>query len=141
MKILAVDFGLKRMGFAVGNTVIRTAVPISPAVRKNKEEDIRYIKNLIDQYDIGEIIVGYPLNMDGSKGLITRQVENFAKELKNKTGLNTRLVDERLTSFEAEEELKSFQPDYKKRKKVIDSISAWLMLKSFVENKGEETGE
>jgi putative Holliday junction resolvase len=137
MKILAIDFGLKRIGFAFGNTVIRTAVPIPPAVRKNKEEDIRCIKNLIDEYDIAKIIVGYPLNMDGTKSLITRQVENFTKELKKKTGMDTEFVDERLTSFEAEEELKSIQPDYKKRKKIIDSISAWLMLKSYVENRGE----
>jgi putative Holliday junction resolvase len=133
MKILSIDFGLKRMGFAVGDTTLRTAAPITPLKRKNKDQDIHHIKNLIPEYDIDKIIIGYPLNMDGTKSKITIQVENFAKHIKKKIHIETEFVDERLTSFEAEEVLKSYQPNHKKRKQILDSISAFIILKSYME--------
>jgi putative Holliday junction resolvase len=133
MKILSIDFGLKRMGFAVGDTALRTAVPITPIRRKNNEQDIRHIKKLIPEYTIDKIIIGYPLNMNGTKSTITLQVENFIKHIKKKIDIETEFVDERLTSFEAEEILKSLQPNYKKRKQILDSISALIILKSYME--------
>ncbi|MCP4157592.1 MAG: Holliday junction resolvase RuvX [bacterium] len=134
MKILAIDYGLKRIGFAIGNPIIRTATPIDPIIRKNSKQAVDDIKQLVDEYDITKIIVGHPLNMDGSKSNITLQVENFAKKLKNKLNIDTQLVDERLTSFEADEVLKNHQPDYKKRKKKLDSISASIILNSYMES-------
>ncbi|MCX6580960.1 MAG: Holliday junction resolvase RuvX [Candidatus Aminicenantes bacterium] len=136
MKILAIDFGMKRMGFAVGNTDPRTAAPIAPLVRQNEQQDTMYIQNLLDEYDIAKIIIGYPLNMDGSKSDVTLQVENFARQIKERFAIESEFVDERLTSFEAEEMLKEFQPDYKKRKKVLDSVSALVILRSYLESVG-----
>lgn len=135
MKILAIDFGMKRMGFAVGSPAIRTATPIAPLHRNKRspEEDFRHIQTLIDEYDISRIIVGYPLNMDGSKSPITLRVEAFVQRLRKKTDREIECVDERLTSFEAEEELKTIQPDYKKRKKVLDSMSAFVLLRGYME--------
>ena len=121
------------MGFAIGDTALRTAAPITPIKRKNKEQDIQHIKNLIPEYDINKIIVGYPLNMNGTKNKITLQVENFFKHIKKKIKIETEFVDERLTSFEAEELLKSHQPNYKKRKQILDSISALIILRSYME--------
>ncbi|HLP57338.1 MAG TPA: Holliday junction resolvase RuvX [Candidatus Deferrimicrobium sp.] len=136
MKILAIDFGMKRMGFAVGNTILKTATPIAPLVRQNEQQDIIYIQNLIDEYDIVKIIIGYPLNMDGTKSNFTMQVENFARLIKEHFTIETDFVDERLTSFEAEEMLKEFQQDYKKRKKMLDSVSALVILRSYMEHMG-----
>jgi putative Holliday junction resolvase len=136
MKILAIDFGMKRMGFAVGNTDLRTAAPIVPMVRQNEQQDTMYIQNLLDEYDIAKIIIGYPLNMDGSKSDFTLQVENFARQIKERFAIESEFVDERLTSFEADEMLKEFQPDYKKRKKVLDSVSALVILRSYMERVG-----
>jgi len=136
MKLLAVDFGMKRMGFAVGNSVIRTAAPIDPIVRKGDVPDIQYIEHLIDEYDISKILIGCPLNMDGTKSGITLDVEAFTEKLKEKIPGNivVEFVDERLSSFEAEEMLKSHQQDYKKRKKILDSISALVLLSSYIDN-------
>ena len=133
MKILAIDFGTRHMGFAVGNYFIRTATPIAPLVRKNEEKDFQYIKQLIDEYDISKIIIGYPLNMDGTKSETTLQVEQFARQLKENIDIETEFVDERLTSFEAHELLKSQHPDYKKRKKILDSVSALIILRTYLE--------
>lgn len=136
MKILAIDFGMKRMGFAVGNTDLRTATPIAPMVRQNERQDIIYIQNLLDEYDIGKIIIGYPLNMDGSKSDFTLQVEDFSRQISRRFAIETEFVDERLTSFEADELLKEYQEDYKKRKKVLDSVSALVILRSYIESMG-----
>ncbi len=142
MKILAVDYGLKRVGFAVGSPLLHTAVPIEPVSRKSTEQMMEVIENLVHEYDISRIIIGYPLNMDGSESNMSKQVKNFARRLKNKLEkselfIDTELVDERLTSFEAEEILKShehFRGDYKKRKKILDSISALVLLKTFLDD-------
>jgi putative Holliday junction resolvase len=131
VKILAIDFGMKRMGFAVGNTVINTAVLIEPIDRKNSRQVVEHIKRLVSDYEIERILLGYPLNMDGSKSPITREVEHFAQRLGKSLvpGLEITFMDERLSSFEAEEELKTLHRDYKKRKKILDSMSALVILR------------
>jgi putative Holliday junction resolvase len=75
--------------------------------------------------------------MDGTKSSSTDQVEHFTRRLKKNLapGITTQYIDERLSSFEADEELKSLQPNYKKRKKIIDSMSALMILRRFMEKK------
>jgi putative Holliday junction resolvase len=135
MKILAIDFGLKRIGFAVGNTYIKSATPIQQLDRKNMDFDLEFILQIIDEYDIQHIIMGHPLNMDGTPGKLAGAVENFKNFLIKRIpqGIDIELVDERLSSFEAEELLKPVQGDYKKRKKVLDSVSAMMLLKDYLE--------
>ncbi len=121
------------MGFALGNTLIATATPLEQIERKNKKQVNQHIEYLIDEYGIEKIVVGCPYHMDGSKGAMSEEVERFANSLRGRTRLQVELVDERLTSFEAEELLKTHQKDYKKRKKVLDSISALVILKNYME--------
>lgn len=135
MKILAIDFGNKRLGFALGDTTINTATPLKQIDRKNNAQDIQYIKDLIAGYEVEKIVTGYPLHMDGSKSKIVTAVENFMRSLQKKIPLPVDFIDERLTSFEAEELLKAHQPDYKKRKKILDSISALVILRRYMERK------
>lgn len=125
------------MGFAIGNPTINTAAPIDPITYKNTNHALEHIKQLISEYDITQILIGYPLNMDGSKSSVTGQVEHFTRRLKKTLapGIATHYVDERLSSFEAEEELKPLQANYKKRKKIIDSMSALMILRRFMEKK------
>lgn len=135
MKILAIDFGKKRLGFALGDTLINSATPLRQIDRKNITQDIDYIKGLIDEYDVQKIVTGYPLNMDGTQSKITAEVEEFSAALQKKIAIPVDFIDERLTSFEAEELLKEYKPDYKKRKKILDSISALVILRSYMERK------
>jgi putative Holliday junction resolvase len=131
VKILAIDFGMKRMGFAIGNTVINTAVPINPIAWKDSTKAVEHINQLVSDYEIDRILLGYPLNMDGSKSPVTQQVERFAQRLEKSMapGIEIEFMDERLSSFEAEEELKVLHRDYKKRKKILDSMSALVILR------------
>ena len=125
------------MGFAIGNTTINTSAPIDPLTYKNTNHALEHINRLITEYDITQLLIGYPLNMDGTKSSTTEQVEHFARRLKKTLvpGITTQYVDERLSSFEAEEELKPLQPNYKKRKKILDSMSALMILRRFMEKK------
>jgi len=136
MKILAIDFGMKRIGFAVGNPVILTATPLEPLIRKNSKQAVLYIKQLIDEYEIDHVLMGYPLHMDGARSSTTEHVENFTRHLRKALPeeIEIEFVDERLSSFEAEEQLKGIQPDYRKRKKSLDSMSALILLKRFMEH-------
>jgi len=134
-KILAVDFGMKRIGFALGNTLINTAVPLDPVMRKNSKQVIQHIKTLVEEYEINRIVLGYPLNMDGSKSAITEQVEHFTRRLQKALGpvIGVVWTDERLSSIEARESMKHIDPIHKQRKTRIDSLSAMVILKRFME--------
>lgn len=135
MKILAIDFGMKRIGFAVGNTLINTATPLDPVARKNSKQVIQHIKTLLDDYDIQRIVMGYPLNMDGSKSVITEQVEHFTRRLQKAAGpgIDVAWTDERLSSVEARQDMDHIKPGLKKRKAVIDSMSAMVILRRYME--------
>ncbi|MGE5343983.1 MAG: Holliday junction resolvase RuvX [Candidatus Omnitrophota bacterium] len=138
MKILAVDFGMRRIGFAIGNPLIHTITPIDPLIRKNSKQAVDHIRQLVDTYEITHVIVGYPLNMDGTRSSFTEQVEHFTQRLKKRLGPDIPIdfIDERLSSFEAEEELKTHPMgniDHRKKKKMLDSMSAQVLLKRFME--------
>jgi len=125
---------MKRVGFAVGSPFLGTAVPIDASARKSSKQVIDYIKELIQVHDISRVVLGYPLNMDGSRSTLCEAVEHFARRLKRGLDIPVALVDERLSSFEAEEVLKTLKADYKKRKKMIDSMSATVILRRFMES-------
>ncbi len=133
MKILAIDYGSKRMGFAIGNTILKTANPLEPLIRKNPKYDIAYIHDLITEYDIDTIVLGYPFNMDGSHSDISKKVDRFRDKLYKKLAITIELVDERLSSMEAENILKPIMKDFMRRKKVLDSMAAVVILKNFME--------
>ena len=120
------------MGFALGNTAIGSAVPLDAVEGKNSDRFIAHIKQLVDEYEIERILMGYPLNMDGTRSETTGLVENFGRRLEKSLHppIKIEFVDERLTSFEAEEELKALYPDYRKRKKFLDSTAALVILRS-----------
>ena len=133
MKILAIDFGEKRIGFAMGNTELGISLPLKPFRKIKPGPEIEHIKILITEYDIEKIVLGYPLNMDGSESQFSKRIKNFKKKLAYEIDIDIELLDERLTSFEAEEMLKSFKKQFKKRREIIDSIAAMIILNEFME--------
>lgn len=135
MRILAIDYGEKRMGFAVGNSASKNGFPLDPWQRKKIEHDIEHIKNILSEFEIEKIIIGFPYHMDGSKSPMSNKVESFKKILQKNTRIDIEYVDERLTSFEAEEMLKTIVSRSEKRKKILDSTAAWIMIKNYLEKK------
>ena len=141
MKILSIDFGLKRIGFAVGSRLLQTASPIEALARKSSKQVIQHIKHLIEEYDITQILVGYPLNMDGTPGSITQHVEHFSTRLRKavEPEIPVQWIDERLSSFEAGQQLSQLKQGSakrknkhkEKRKELLDSMSAVVILQRY----------
>lgn len=130
MRIMGLDVGEKRIGVAVSDPLGYTAQGISTV----KREDIEELKKIVSDYDIGEIVVGLPKNMDGSIGDQGKKVLDFVEKLKQEIDLPMITWDERLTTKEAEGVLLKADLSRAKRKKVIDKLAAVLILQSYLDS-------
>jgi putative Holliday junction resolvase len=117
--ILAFDFGLKRIGVAVGEPELRTAHPL-PAISGFSE-----IEKLVDEWQPASLVVGRPTSAGGEPHKMTRQAEDFARRLERRFKLPVARVDERFTSVEAERKLRGL------KKKAVDSVAAQLILEQY----------
>ncbi|RZT22235.1 MULTISPECIES: Holliday junction resolvase RuvX [Fictibacillus] len=135
-RILGLDVGTKTIGVAVSDLLGWTAQGVETIRRRpnHPEEDLNRIKELISQYEIGEVVVGLPKNMNGSIGPSGEACQNFAKELESLTGLSVILWDERLTTMAAERTLISADVSRKKRKQVIDKLAAVIILQGYMDS-------
>ena len=117
--ILAFDFGLKRIGVAVGEPELGTAHPL-PAVSRFEQ-----IEGLVTEWKPSCLVVGLPTSVKGEPHAMTRQAEDFARRLERRFKLPVARVDERYTSVEAERKLKGL------KRKAIDSVAAQLILEQY----------
>jgi len=129
--VLAIDYGRKRFGFALGNRAQRTAIPLLSVERKNHRQILGVIRKLTEEFDVGRIVIGYPLNMDGTPSETCEEVDRFIRFLIKTIALPVDRIEERLTSFEAEEMLKPVTSDRRKRKRALDSVSALVILNNY----------
>ena len=132
-RILALDFGLRNIGFAVSDELELTAQGLPTYRRSNKKNDLEHIRRLIRQYGVAEIVMGLPLRMSGAEGLQAEKVQEFAAELRRKFKLPVHLFDERLTSVEANRVLRETEMSIRRRAEVVDRLAAVLILQSFLE--------
>lgn len=132
MRIIALDYGEKRVGAAVGNSELKTGVPIKGLTRTKRGDVINFVEKLVGEYEPDIILIGQPLNMDGTPSRLSAIVEKFADKVRNKFKLEVKLIDERLSSFEAEEMINSYKASLKKEKNIVDSISALIILNRYL---------
>ena len=111
MQIVSFDYGKKKIGVAVGQTDTKTSSPLQIIFNKNNKVNFNEINTLLDEWKPDLILVGKPLNMDGSESEIMKKVEKFFKELKKNSDAKFEYVDERLTTFEARDILKESNKD------------------------------
>ena len=111
MQIIAFDFGEKKIGVAVGQTSTNTSSPLQIIFNKDNKTNWISISSLLDEWKPDLILLGKPLNMDGSDSEIMKKVDKFYKELKSIYDADIEFVDERLTTFEAREILKDEKHD------------------------------
>jgi putative Holliday junction resolvase len=95
---------------------------------------LRRIEELIEEYDVQELVLGLPLNMDGTEGERAARSREFAEMLERRTGLLVHLIDERLTTVEADEVLAECGVDRRERKKYVDTVAAIFILEDYVRN-------
>lgn len=130
--ILAFDFGLRRIGVAVGQTISYHARPLKTVYAQNGTPNWEDIKLLIEQWQADILVVGLPLNLEGREQLITHATRHFIKELKKRFKLPIYEVDERLTTIEAKEQIFSLGGYKKLQKTEIDSVVATLILEQWL---------
>ena len=111
MQIIAFDYGEKKIGVAVGQTSTNTSSPLQIIFNKDNKTNWVSISSLLDEWKPDLILLGKPLNMDGSESEIMKKVDKFYKELKSIYDADIEFVDERLTTFEAREILKDEKHD------------------------------
>ncbi|MDI6785311.1 MAG: Holliday junction resolvase RuvX [bacterium] len=135
MSIIGLDVGERRIGISVSDPEKKVATGLRALERRSIEEDIKTIEGIIRNYQAEEIVLGYPKNMDGSIGDAAKKVLSFGEELKSLVNLETIFWDERVTTLEAEKVLIKGDVRRKKRKKVIDTLSAILILQNYLDYK------
>lgn len=133
-KIMALDYGSKRIGVAASDPLGLTAQGVCVIERKNKKKDIAEIVALAEKLDVGEILMGKPMRMTGTPGTLQEEIERFAIALEKAAGRPVTLRDERFTTMQAERHLIAADVSREKRKGVIDKIAAQLLLQNYLDS-------
>ena len=132
MRFLGIDFGDARIGLALSDSMGIIASGLEVHKVKSMDESADYIAGLAKEKEVGVIVLGLPLNMDGSSGPRCEKTKEFAKLLEEKTGLKIDFIDERLTTVESEKVLIEAGKSRDRRKELIDMISATIILQSYL---------
>lgn len=133
-RILALDLGKKRIGLAISDPLRITAQGLPNLVRTNKRADLAELQKLAAEREVGEILMGNPINMRGAEGRQSVWVHDFADAIRRFTGLPVTLWDERLTSVEAGRVLRSSGISIEKRAAAVDMLSAVILLQSYLDS-------
>jgi putative Holliday junction resolvase len=148
VRILALDYGRTRIGLALADSEARIAEPFDTMERVNRNEDMRRLREFVRDQHVKQIVVGLPLRLDGTRGEMADEVTGFAERVRKQVGVPVDLVDERLTSWEAErileEELgRRIKPpvSLQGRKKAVkpgdgkysvDAVAAMVILREYL---------
>jgi putative Holliday junction resolvase len=132
MIVAGIDFGNRRIGLAVSSPDQLSAYPVEAIERRSLAVDLETLRARLTALEVERVVVGLPLNMDGTVGTQARAAQVFARRLEEATGIPVELCDERLSSFEAEERLKGIPVRGNRRKLAIDAVAASVILESWL---------
>jgi putative holliday junction resolvase len=135
MRILGVDYGEKRIGLAVSIPFENMAVPLKVIEVISKKKAIQDIAQTVMDESVDMIVVGLPVNMNGSSGEMVDRVMDFVAKVAEATGKKVETWDERLTTVMAEKSMLDGDLSRSKRKKIRDKISAQILLQDYIESK------
>lgn len=138
MRYLGLDLGTKTLGLALSDKTNTIASPYKTIHFKEQEELITQLQEIVADKEIGTFVLGYPKNMNNSSGFAVERTEKFKNILENSFDLPIILIDERLTTVEAENILIATDTKRKKRKKIIDSYAAALILDTYLKESREQ---
>lgn len=131
--MIALDWGEKRIGWAISDSTATLVSKSGVYKRETKQKDIGHVKRIIQDNHIDELVLGLPRNMDGSLGKQAKNVFRFKEKLEEEVQIPIKLFDERLTTKEAERILLQVDMRREKRKKLIDGISASVILQGYLD--------
>ena len=133
-RILALDYGTKRIGVALSDELGWTAQPLETFERKSLDADVAHIKELIRRHEVKEIVIGMPIQLDGRAGPAAQSARKFLEAVQTAAAIPVVAWDERLTTKAAEQMLIEADVSRKKRKGAVDRVAAALLLKSYLEH-------
>ncbi len=139
-RILAIDYGRRRIGLAIADAEAGLAEPLATLDRVNRNADMRRLRELAREHGVKRILVGLPLRLDGTRGEMAEEAERFAGRVRKQIGLPVELADERLSSWEAERKM---EEEFGRRlggrsrnrsgeKISVDSVAAVVILRDFL---------
>jgi len=144
--ILGVDYGRSRVGLAIADAEARLAQPLGTLERINRNEDMRRLREMVREHCVKQIVVGLPLRLDGSQSEMAEEATRFADRLRKQIGVPVEMMDERLTSWEAERLLEETQgrilhkvsatgkKSHKDQGKIsVDAMAAAVILKEYLD--------
>ena len=137
-RVIALDIGKVRIGVALSDPLGYTAQPLLTVWRKSRGEDLRSILRLIRKHEVARVVVGNPLHMSGDLSPWAAKVQQFAEDLRARSGLPVELWDERLSSVAAHEILDEAGRDRRDRKRIIDQVAAVVILRGWMESRERE---
>lgn len=140
-RVLALDVGTKRVGVAVSDALGWTAQGLTVLEREPATRFWERLSSLLEQYEVTEIVVGYPKNMNGTVGPRAKEAEAFAEQLRHRFRLPVRLWDERLSTAAAERSLLAADMSRKKRRRQVDKIAAVFILQGYLDARGARIDE
>lgn len=129
--LLAFDFGTRRIGVAVGEMMLGTARPLTTIAAEANEARFQAIGKLIAEWQPTRLLVGLPLSLEGESHDMTERCRRFARQLEGRFRLPVVMVDERLSSASADEQLRAQGLDWRERKAVVDAEAAAILLQDY----------
>lgn len=133
--VLGFDFGLKRIGVAVGDRMIGVAHPLQTIQGESNEQRFGAIAALIKEWQPGLLVVGLPFHLDGSEHEMTLRCRRFSRQLEGRFSLPVALVDERLSSAAASQDLRETGISGRRQKVMLDQVAAQLILQTYLDDK------
>ena len=141
MRVMALDVGDKTIGVAVSDALLSTAQGRSTIQRKGLQQDIHALRQLVEDNEVYQIVVGQPLHMDGRESRQSQKVRVFADEIQKQLNVPVVFWDERLTSFEAEQQLEEMGLNWRKRQQHVDKVAAMIILQNYLDSRDSGSGQ
>jgi putative Holliday junction resolvase len=136
-RILALDYGTKRVGVALSDELGWTAQPLETFERRTLDRDVAHVASLVQAHSVREVVLGFPLQLDGREGPAIQAMRTFAEHLERGLPVPLVLWDERLTTKAAEDLLIAANVSRKKRKGAVDRVAAAILLQSYLASRDQ----
>jgi len=133
MRILGLDVGDKTIGVAVSDGLGITAQGLTTIRRRSYDKDFEQLAAYVEEYEVGEVVVGLPKNMDGSLGPQAEKAMLFAERLREKLGIDVKMYDERLSTSLVQKAMIEADVSRARRKKVVDMLAAQVILQGYLD--------
>ena len=134
--ILGIDYGQKYIGYAIGNDITYSSSTQGTVIYTNQKKLFQEIQDLVNEWQIKLIILGLPINMDGTESKMSKEVRSFQKKIEKLLNIECKLHDERLSSFEARQQMDIIKKNKTQPIPEIDGLAAKIILESWL---GENT--